>query len=139
MTTPHWLQAHATRTGNDPTLTGTRARPRWCRTCRRLVLAGYDAPLAAGLAITDPHPLTPQLETAAVLLARPTYRLWGTTPDTYELTPRTPTYPPHIPLPPASPTVIVLTAHNCDRPPLTHAPLPTPHRHTVDHDAPPPF
>jgi hypothetical protein len=129
---PPWLRAHLAHTGDDPTLTGTHAHPRHCKTCGHLTLTGYDAPLIAGLAITNPNPLTPQLETAAVILAIPTWRLWGT-PGHYELTPR------HIPglhtigrHPPAS-DVTVLAAHQCGTPPLSHAPLPT-RTHTPEHD-----
>lgn len=137
--TPYWLQAYATRTGHDPTLVGTRAVPRWCRDCRRLVIAGYDSPLIATLAIVDPHPLTPQLEAAAVVLARPTWRLWGV-PGRYELTARTPCTLRGLVLPRAGPDVLVLAAHRCDHPPLTRAPLPAPAAAVaVDYDGPPPF
>lgn len=124
--TPPWLAAYTTRSGDDPRLVGTRAIPRTCP-CGRLVLVGYDAPAIAGLATVDPYTATPQLEAAAVILATPTYQLWGD-PGRYELTPR------HIPgvrtvgtKRPASDVLVVL-AHRCDRPTLATTPLPAPHR-----------
>lgn len=138
-TTPRWLTSYASTTGDDPALTGTRAVPRWCRTCRRLVIAGYDSPLLADLAICDPHPLTPQLEAAAVILARPTWRLSGA-PGRYELTPRTPAYIGGLRLPPADGVdVVVVAAHDCYHPPLTHAHLPTPDGALFDSAGDPPF
>lgn len=127
--TPRWLEAYGTRTGTDPALTGTRAVPRHCRTCRRLILAGYDAPTIAGLAIADPYALTPQLEAAAVILAIVTWRLCGR-PGHYELTPRhTPGLPPLCRRDPAGPAVTVLAAHRCEYPPLSRIPLPSPNAH----------
>lgn len=137
-TTPRWLHAYATTTGDDPTLAGTRAVPRWCRDCRHLVLAGYDSPLIATLAICDPHPLTAQLEAAAVILARPTWRLWGA-PGRYELTPRTPAWTASTRLAPAGPDVLVLASHHCGRPPLTREPLPVPAGMVYDTAGDPPF
>lgn len=138
MSTPRWLDAYATTTGHDPALIGTRAVPRHCRTCHRLVLAGYDAPIAALLATCDPHPLTPRLEAACVILARPTYRLWGI-PGRYELTPRHhPGIHPISREPPAD-QCLVLAAHACGHPPLSHDHLPVTTRHTSSTDGPPPF
>lgn len=124
--TPAWLAAYTTRSGDDPRLVGTRAIPRTCP-CGRLVLVGYDAPVIAGLATVDPYAATPQLEAAAVILATATYQLWGD-PGRYELTPR------HVPAVrtvgvkrPASDVLVVL-AHTCYRPPLATTPLPAPHR-----------
>lgn len=141
-TTPRWLHAHAARTGDDPTLVGGRARTRWCRTCGLVVIAGYDAPLIATLAICDPYALDWKTEAAAVILARPTWRLWGT-PNTWLLTDR------HIPgvhpiahHPPADPhhDVIVLARHICGTPPLSRTPIPEPPtRAPFDTDSPPPF
>lgn len=124
--TPPWLTAYSTMSGDDPRLVGTRAIPRTC-TCGHLVLVGYDAPRIAGLATVDPYQATPQLEAAAVILATATYQLWGE-PGRYELTPR------HIPgvrtlgmKRPAGDVVVVL-AHVCHRTPLATTPLPAPRR-----------
>ncbi len=124
--TPVWLDAYTTRSGDDPRLVGTRAIPRTCL-CGRLVLVGYDAPVIAGLATVDPYQATPQLEAAAVILATATYQLWGD-PGRYELTPR------HVPGLRALGTkrpagdVLVVLAHTCHRPPLATTPLPAPAR-----------
>ncbi|TKR27151.1 hypothetical protein FA014_01990 [Cellulomonas hominis] len=135
----YWLAALATRTGQDPGLLGTKAVPRWCARCRRLVLAGYDAPVCATLCIADPYRLTPQLEAACVILARPTYQLWGIDAGRLKLTSR------HIPgfvqardFPPAD-HVVVLAAHDCDRPPLTLDPLPEPRYGAVQPGDVPPY
>lgn len=131
--TPRWLQAYATRTGADPAL-GTTAVPRHCRTCRRLILAGYDAPTLAGLALVDPYALTPQLEAAAVILAVGTWRLWGA-PGGYELTSR---HEPRVHRPErltsAGGDVVVVAEHRCEFPPLSHIPLPTRNARTTDPD-----
>lgn len=135
---PAWLTAYTTRTGADPNprLAGTRAIPRPCPTCARLTLTGYDAPLIAGLATTDPYLLTPNLEAAALILARPTYQLWGA-PGRYELTPRSPIHITGLRLPSAD-HVPVVAAHDCPRPPLSTTPLPM-HALPPTHDGPPPF
>lgn len=132
--TPRWLQAYTTTSGlPDPRLAGTTARPRHCTDCRRLVLAGYDSPTIATLAITDPYALTPQLETAAVLLDIPTWRLWGA-PGRYELTPRhEPGLGPECTRAPAS-EITVVAAHRCEYQPLSRIPLPTPHAPTQSAD-----
>lgn len=138
---PRWLQAHADRTGDDDALIGTRAVPRHCRACGLLLLAGYDAPLIAGLAVVDPYRLTSQMEAAAVLLGRPTWRLWGA-PGRLELTGRF--YPGVLPLgrhPPAE-EVVVVAAHRCGTPPLSSVPLPVRAPRVVaagDDDEDPPF
>lgn len=139
-TTPRWLDAYTTATGlPDPRLAGTTARPRHCDTCRLVVLAGYDAPLCAGLAITDPYLLTPRLEAAAVILTRPTYRLWGY-PGSWQLLPRhRPDVHPIVRHPPAGPDVHVLAAHRCGTPPLSriHLPAPGAHHWPGPNDTPP--
>jgi hypothetical protein len=90
----------------------------------------------AGLAVVDPYRLTAALEHAAVILARPTYRLWGH-PGHYELTARTPVHPPYPNLASAD-TVPVVAAHQCDAPPLSTLPLPTA-AHRGGHPDDPPF
>lgn len=136
-TTPAWLNAYDVSTGDDPALRGTRAVPRHCRTCRRLVLAGYDGHVAAWLAVVDPYQLSPQLEAACVVLARRTYRLRGV-PGTYELIPRfSPAVLPFGPRPSAD-AVVVVAEHDCGTPPLSHQHLPTP-SHITNPDGPPPF
>jgi hypothetical protein len=119
----HILRAIAVRAGHDPHLPGTTARARHCRGCSRLVLAGYDAPVCACLAIVDPHRLTPDLEAAAAVLGRMTYRLHGA-PDAYQLAYRAPQYPPVVELVPAD-LCVVVAAHDCGRPPLPGEPVPT--------------
>lgn len=138
-TTPHWVDAYQTKTGMpDPRLVGLGAQPRHCHTCGLLVLAGYDAPACADLATCDPYVLTPALETAAVILGRPTWQLWGH-PGRYELTARTPALLLGVRLVPAD-QCVVLATHQCGRPPLSIAALPTrPPRFVVDSDGPPPF
>lgn len=134
-----WVDAYTTRTGMpDPRLAGVTAKPRHCTTCGRLTLAGYDSPACADLAITDPYALTPTLEAAAVILARPTWQLWGA-PGRYELTARTPTRLLGVRLVPADRCVVVAT-HDCTHPPLSRTALPTRQpRYVVDTDGPPPF
>lgn len=111
--------------GDDAALAGTRAVPRWCRTCRRAVLAGYDAPVLAGLAIADPYRATWQQEAAAVILARPTWWLAGPWPTRGELIPRhTPALRPLGVRPPAD-QVLVVIGHDCNTPPLATGLLPT--------------
>lgn len=138
-TKPRWLDAYLTGTGlPDIRLAGTTAKPMHCHGCGLVVLAGYDSPLGAVLAIADPHPLTPQLEAAAVILGRPTWHLWGH-PGCYELTARTPVWTKSIPLRTGT-NVLVVASHRCGTPPLTRDTLPT--RSTtwaVNSDGPPPF
>lgn len=135
----YWLDALARRTGQDPGLLGTKAVPRWCSACRRLVLAGYDAPVCATLCIADPYRLTPQLEAACVILDRPTFQVRGIDIGRLHLTPR------HIPgyvqardFPPAD-QVVVAAAHDCGRPPLTLEPLPESRYRAVQPGDVPPF
>jgi hypothetical protein len=134
-----WVDAYTTRTGMpDPRLAGTLAKPHHCRHCARLLLVGYDSPTLADLATVDPYVLTPALEAAAVILARPTWQLWGP-PGRYQLTARTPVRITGLALIPADRCVVVAT-HHCGRPPLTHTPLPTRAPAWVaDSDGPPPF
>lgn len=122
-------------------LSGTRAIPRPCPDCARLTLTGYDSPLLALLATTDPYALTTRQEAAAVILTRRTYRLWGI-PLHYELTRRHhPRLPPWLTYPAAdTPGVTVVAEHHCDTPPLGTTPIPLrPPRPTVDYDGPIPF
>lgn len=110
--------------GDDPALAGTRAATRWCRTCRRVVLAGYDAPVLAGLAVVDPFRATWRDEAAAVVLGRASWWLAGPWPIRGELIPRhTPGQHPLGTKPPADDVLVVL-AHACGTPPLATAPLP---------------
>jgi hypothetical protein len=119
---PAWVAAFTRAHGATPTLASGRALPRPCPRCGRWTLVGLDAPRCAGLARTDPHPLTPQLEAAAVILATPTWQLWNFV-GRHELTPRyEPGVPPHARLEPAD-HVVVLAAHVCGRPPLSRATL----------------
>lgn len=122
-------------------LAGTRAIPRPCPDCARLTLTGYTGKLLALLATVDPYALTTHQEAAAVILARPTYRLWGT-PHRYELTNRhQPRLPPWLTYPPAdTPGVTVVAEHHCHTPPLGTTPIPLrPPRTAINHDAPIPF
>jgi hypothetical protein len=133
------IQATAPSRGEDPTLTGTRARTRHCRTCGHLVIAGYDNHVMAALAITDPYRATWQDEAAAVILARPTYRLLGPWPTHAELVPRhQPDIPPTAHHPPAE-QVIVLIAHRCGTPPLATTPLATTAPRSGGYPDQPPF
>jgi hypothetical protein len=131
-----WVDAYTTRTGMpDPRLAGTLAKPHHCRHCGRLLLIGYDSPALADLASVDPYRLDPRAETAAVILARPTWQLWGP-PGRYELTARTPARITGLALVPTDQCVVVAT-HHCGSPPLTRLTLPT--TVVVDSDGPPPF
>ncbi len=133
--TPTWVHAYTTTSGlPDPRLVGTFAKPRRCTGCRAWVLAGYDSPLIAALAICDPHPLTPALEAAAVILGRPTWRLWGH-PGAYQLTQRTPTRMRLVRAP--ADACVVLASHQCGRPPLSRAPLTVTAARAVRSDTPP--
>ena len=135
-----WLDAYTTSSGlPDPRLAGTAAKPRHCSDCGRLVLAGYDAPVCAHLAVVDPYRATAQLETAAVLTGRATYHLRGV-PGDYQLTPRHfPGVLPIVPYRRADECVVVIT-HSCDLPALSTIPLPTQsEKHAIPADAAPPF
>lgn len=115
--TPPWVTAYETTSGGAVRLSGGKAIPAPCPTCRRWCLTGYDAPRCAIQAWVDPNPLTPALEAAAIVLARTTYRLWGRA-GAYELTWR---LAPGVPvigrLAPAD-TCTVLADHDCNSPPL---------------------
>lgn len=110
----HVVEHIETTTGLPVGLTGGRVKPGTCPDCHATVLAGYDGLVAAELAIVDPIALTPQLEAACVLTARPTWRLWNT-PGLFELNPRTnPAYPVTTKLTPANEAVVV-ALHICGR------------------------
>lgn len=125
-TKPRWIDAYETASGMpDPRLAGTAAKPRHCKGCGLLVLAGFDAPLIAHLAIVDPYAATPVLEAAAVILDIPTYRLHGM-PGGYELAPRfIPGQTPSCTHAAAGGDVVVVLAHVCGRRPLATIALPT--------------
>lgn len=123
-----WVPAYQTHTGlPDPRTNpaGTTARAQRCEDCGALTLVGWDAPLLARLARTDPYALDPRLEAACVILALPTWQVWGA-PGRYELTAR------HVPRvhpigtrkPAGSPGVIVVTEHRCGYPPLSTVAIP---------------
>lgn len=118
---PYWIAAYETRTGSPPALAGIRAIPRPCRKCGQWTLTGYDDYLLAALATTDPNPLTPQLEAAALILGRPTWELRGT-PGRYSHRRRTPFYGHIRKLKPANQCTVV-AQHNCAGP-LSTATLP---------------
>lgn len=109
---PRHVQASIeTRLGLPLGLANGYAKPGHCPRCGRVILAGYDAPLIAGLAIVDPYRLTMQLETAAIILHRPTYQLHGRLH--HMLTNRTwPGVPKPWPSKPAD-QVVVVAAHKC--------------------------
>ncbi|MFD2792564.1 hypothetical protein ACFS27_03285 [Promicromonospora vindobonensis] len=116
--TPCWVTAYETTTGGAATLAGGKALPRPCPTCRAWCLTGYDSNLCAFQAWATPAALTPQLEAAALILQRTTYRVWGR-PGSYELTVR---YVPGLHLPGRYPTAnecTVIAAHVCNSPPLS--------------------
>lgn len=115
--TPAWVTAIETRTGGELRLTSGRAIPAPCSRCGRWTLQGYDAPRCAGLAIVDPNPLDPTLEAACVILAIPTWQLWGT-PGRYELTPRHEPGVRHAATHRPATDVVVVAAHRCGHPPL---------------------
>ena len=142
MTTTRTSAIHAalaTRRGDDPTLTGTNAHTRHCATCGRTVIAGYDAPLMAGLAITDPYRATWRDEAAAVILARPTWQLAGPWPTRGELINRH--WPGLHPIATRRPAdqVTVLIAHHCGTPPIATQPLPVTTPHGAGYPDTPPF
>lgn len=134
-----WIPAYQTHTGlPDPRTNpaGTTARAQHCDTCRALTLVGWDAPLLARLARTDPYALTPRLEAACVILGLGTWRAWGA-PGRYELVAR------HIPgvhpigITPAGSGVIVVAQHRCGFPPLSTQAIPlVPASHTRPTDPP---
>lgn len=132
------MRAVLEKRGEDPDLAGTRAVPRWCRTCRRAVLAGYDAPVLGGLAIVDPFRATWQQEAAAVLLARPTWWLAGPWPIRGELIARHHPGIPDVGIRAPADQVLVVIAHDCTRPPLATTPLPT-QRTIADRPTDPPY
>jgi hypothetical protein len=131
--TPWWVTAYETRSGAAATLAGGKAVPRPCPRCGRWCLTGYDSNLCAFQAWADPAPLTPQLEAAALILRRTTYRLWGS-PGRYELTLR---LVPGVHLPgrhPSADECTVIAAHTCNSPPLSRAQLPmTAPKSRIDH------
>jgi hypothetical protein len=55
--------------------TGRRARRQRCRTCRAVVIRGYDDDRVAGVAVVDPTPLDRHGELAALLCGRATFDL----------------------------------------------------------------
>lgn len=134
---PRWIDAYITSSGlPDPRLVGTTAKPRHCD-CGALTLVGYDAPLCANLSVVDPYQATPQFEAAAVILAIPTYQLWGH-PGRYDLTNRhRPGIPPICQRKPATECVVVI-GHRCGHPPLATIPLATRHSQFT-HPTNPPF
>lgn len=101
----------ATRTGQGSNPT-QRDRATWtrCRHCHAWTLTGLDNPVMALTARTDPTPLDPRTELAALLAGRATYRL--------HLRPH-----PHLRLrdhhqiqgSPPRPDLIVLPEHACHR------------------------
>lgn len=116
--TPYWVTAYETTTGGAASLAGGKALPRPCPTCRTWCLTGYDSNLCAFQAWATPAVLTPQLEAAALILQRTTYRVWGR-PGSHELTVR---YVPGLHLPGHLPTAnecTVIAAHACNSPPLS--------------------
>ena len=118
----HIQTAIETRTGL-PLGLSERIKPGHCPDCGRAILAGYDAPAITQLAILDPNALTPQLEAAAILTRRPTWQLHGT-PGHYQISTRTaPGIPNTWKLTPAD-KCVVLTNHQCEKPPLTDNPVP---------------
>ena len=143
MTAPRGVvrAAIATRRGEHPSLIGTNAVTRHCRRCGRLVLAGWDAPVMAGLAVVDPYAATWRDEAAAVILARPTWRLLGPWPTRGELTPRhqpgLPDYGIRQPLADPDNRILVVIAHQCGTPPVAHRPLPTKSAETKYPNTPP--
>lgn len=136
--TPPWVTALEARTGALASLASGRAVARPCTRCRRWTLQGYDAPLIAGHAVVDPNPLTPQLEAAAVILAMPTWQLWGR-PGAYQLTPRHEPGVHYIGTARPAGDVVVLAAHRCAYPPLAPDSIPATRSRTADVVGEPPF
>lgn len=107
----HVQTAIETRLGLPLGLASGYAKPGHCPKCGRAVIAGYDAPAIAGLAVVDPCRLTMQLEAAAIILRRPTYQLHGRL--RFMLSNRTwPGVPKPWPLKSADQAVVV-AAHKC--------------------------
>lgn len=131
--------AVATRRGDDPALVGTRAVPRHCRSCGRAVIAGYDAPVMGGLAVTDPYALTPLDEAAAVILAWPTWWLAGPWPSWAELVVRHRPELTPIGTRPRADKVTVVAEHRCQSPPLGRTPIPLRRPHASGYPPTPPF
>lgn len=120
---PAHVQTHIeTTTGLPIGLSGGQAKPGTCPTCGRVVLVGYDAPVAAFLAVTDPYRLTPALDAAAWILDRATYRLHGD-PGTHVLERRTTPGAPNCPCTVPATETTVLAEHKCGRP-LGGTPIP---------------
>ncbi|GAB2457678.1 hypothetical protein [Xylanimonas ulmi] len=118
---PWWADAYETRTGSELRLAGDRLIPAR-HDCGRWILTGYDAPTLATAVNLDPNPLTALLEAACVILAIPTYRLWGN-PGRWSVTPRHEPGLTYLGRAPNADTVTVIAAHACNRPPLTSAQL----------------
>ncbi|PYG00181.1 hypothetical protein SAMN05216184_104120 [Georgenia satyanarayanai] len=137
---PTYVQtAIETRLGLPLGLAAGYAKPGWCPRCGRAVIAGYDAPAIATLAIVDPHPATPLEEAAAIILGLPTWQLHGT-PGRHQLSGRTwPGIRPITRHRPATECVVVIK-HRCGfRPLATGPPIPT--TNTTNHGFPenPPY
>ena len=118
---PAWLRRQleaAGRLDSDGVTRGARTQP--CpRKCGATVLAGLDADVCALTAFTDPQPISPLGEAAAVLDGRDTYDVWGR--FGVELDHRDAT---RIAGPRRWP---VVAAHQCGAPPLPADPTVPPH------------
>lgn len=108
---PTWLRDRLIEAGIlTPQGLSRRAKPMLHRTCRQLVIAGFDNDTCAFDAWTEPAPLTPHGELAALLDERRTYDLDGERLYRRDQA--------SIPGRPPSPRRTVLAEHRC------HSPLP---------------
>ena len=135
----HIQTAIETRLGLPLGLASGYAKPGHCPKCGRAILAGYDAPAIAALAVVDPYRATALEEAAAIILGLPTWQLHGRTPDRYQLSNRT--WPKVAPLVnhKSADDVVVLILHRCGFKPLaTGPPIQTTNRsHTQWPENPP--
>lgn len=117
----HVQTAIETRLGLPLGLASGYAKPGHCPHCGLAVIAGYDAPAIATLAIVDPYQATPLDEAAAIILGLPTWQLHGT-PGRHTLSGRThPGVPPLGTHTPATECVVVIR-HRCGYRPLATGP-----------------
>lgn len=116
---PHHIKRHIeTKTGLPLGLAGGRAKPGNCPNCGHTIIAGYDSPLIAGLAITNPYRLTTQHEAAALIVGIPTWQLHNR-PGNYTLTGR---LHPGVPYPftlKNADECVVVAKHECNQQPLS--------------------
>lgn len=116
MTGNAWLWRHLETTGAlGPDRIGRAVKATACRHCHRPTLTGLDNDMCAGVAHTDPEPLSPLGEALALLTGRATYAL-RQTGGRHELQLRDPWQIAGKPA--GTDRADILAEHSCNSPPL---------------------